>query len=780
VVNSGDAVTVASTGADATLAGLTTTLFGEVTPWVKWLDGTGYPFDYTYHDQTSNQVISSLGFLLGDYAQVPPAFISTLYPNEALSYRGISYVFGQQYQIDSSATIPQIQVASAAFLNATCPLNNSTLVLFTRTAPYANIVFHISCAEADPALCMNDLLTNAVYGAGFPSAFIDPGNFSSPNAQLPGIGDASWQTYCQAVGFGFSISLDNTESCASILQRWADLTNTAIVWTGLLLKFIPYGDLPVSDNPNYVVQNPLSIPLKYYVPNTIPLFSLTDDDFQQSTNPKDDPVVVTRKDIVDKYNTVRLSFRDRTNAYTSNVVEAKDENAIDLHGIRVDNMSDAKEFPLAAYAGISAQLRVQRNVSIDRTFKFKLPWTWCFLEPMDIIALTEPNIGLKGQPVRIITIEEDDKFVLSIEAEILLLGSATAISYERQPSAPSQSLFIGAAPSLVFRPFIFEPTSQMLTAESQPNATIVIGATGGIANTVDPQWGGAYVYIGIGASPSAYEPLGTINGPSRMGVLTGALTAGSTSIPVDLSESGTTLETVSATIASNFVTLCALTDSGYTKLELFAYTTATLTSTGHYTLTGLYRALYGTTAHSWSNGDLFLRIDTGTFQLALPPQYVGTTLSLKLLSFNIQGQTTDTLASATQYTYDPSGHGFSAQTILISGNVPGRPGAGANVFTYAFQQTVTLKAGLAGSSGVASGAGATSAATFNIYRGIGSTFTSIGTMVFAAGGTMGQTATFTFLSDVTFNAGDSLTLTAPTPQDATLANVSWTFEGNVS
>jgi hypothetical protein len=54
---------------------------------------------------------------------------------------------------------------------------------------------------------------------------------------------------------------------------------------------------------------------------------------------------------------------------------------------------------------------------------------------------------------------------------------------------------------------------------------------------------------------------------------------------------------------------------------------------------------------------------------------------------------------------------------------------------------------------------------------------STGTITFAAAG---STATFSFASEVTFAAGDRLTVLAPVIQDASLADVSITFKGTRS
>ena len=65
---------------------------------------------------------------------------------------------------------------------------------------------------------------------------------------------------------------------------------------------------------------------------------------------------------------------------------------------------------------------------------------------------------------------------------------------------------------------------------------------------------------------------------------------------------------------------------------------------------------------------------------------------------------------------------------------------------------------------------ATAAAPFTIAKN-GS---AIGTMVFAAGAT---SASFTMGAATLFAAGDVLTIAAPAPADATLANLAWTLAG---
>lgn len=745
-------------------------------PLIKYIDGVGYGFTFDYFSKTLT--VSGLTWQNGSYTQDAIPDVVDRFPNEALAYRGVANVFGLNYRIDPTATVPQFNFIVPGFYQGTCPLFPTIINVFVTESPFSNVTVNLGFADADPSVCIYDLLTNPIYGVGFPAALINNSQLFSnvPNAYNPSIGDASYQTYCQAVGFGFSVCLDSTESASSIIQRWCELTNTAPVWTGTTLNFIPYGDTYQGGNPGFNFPNPSSLQKKYYNPNTTPIFSLTDDDFMQSESEDEDPLTIDRKDISDIYNTVRLSFRDRTNAWDMNVSEAKDENHIELYGIRVDNLAEAKEFTLSQYSAQSAQLRVQRNVAIDRTFSFKLSWAYCLLEPMDIVAITDATIGLNQQPVRIISIEENDKDELEIVAEIFLGGSASAVLYPKQPSSPSTAYYPGAAPSPVNTPFIFEPTAAMQTALGQSGATITIGASAGASDTADPNWGGALVYISL-TETGDYSFLGTINGQNRMGALiTSALSAYSSANPdntntlyVDLGESGGTLETVTtdqALAALTNTSLCAVINQ-LGQLELLSYTTATLTGPNEYALTGLYRGLYGTTGNSANAGtSTFLRIDPGTFNMALPPQFVGQMLWVKFVSFNIAGVITADLSTSAAYDFTPSGSGFNF--FNVSGSFSGSPTASQVIFHYAFAFGVTFPTTFDGSVGSATVA-STGTATFNITKN-GS---NIGTMVF----TSAATATFTLASPTSFNSGDILEIVAPGSPDGTLANIAWTLLG---
>lgn len=590
----------------------------------------------------------------------PDSFIAANWPDDARSYKDTAYIVLPDFNLDSTATVPQFNLLATGLFQGTCPLNLNPLP--SNLSP----IF----ADADPATCIYDFLTHDRRGAGFPPQFIDTtALFSDTNPASPTYcfdptrGDGSVQTYCQAVGFGFSFILDNAEPANSVLGRWLKLLSIAAVWTGATLKLIPYYDGPSGGNPGWDASS--GIGLKYYQPQNIaPLFDLTDDDFVQSETPGDDPVTFSRTDITDVYNIVRLDFKDRNNLFNDNVVEARDEAAVEAVGPRVDNVGLANEFTLYSYASMAAQLIVQRNVAVRRKYQFKLSWEYSILDPMDVVTLTRPSQGLNKFPVRILSLDEDDKHILSVEAEEFPLGSASATLYQRNLTPPT--LFItNPTPDPVNPPIIFEPTTPFLIAEAEANPTVIIGISGGLNGIADPNWGGANVYLSLDNVNYRLET--TQTGPSDQGILTAPLPGfsgtnpdNSDTLQVSFLESGGVPSSVTSAQAANGQSICAIVDQAG-NFELLTYTTATIVSGHTYNLTGLYRGFYGTIALAHGIGSKFLLITDTFTQIQLPPQYVGQMFYVKLQSFNIFNSDIQDLSSCIPYFFTPRGVGFGIQ-----------------------------------------------------------------------------------------------------------------------
>jgi hypothetical protein len=650
-----------------------------------------------------------LSFFTGTTPQIEWSYLAAAYPSQALAYQGTAYVCAANYNLSDSATLDNHNFEVQGFFYGSGP----------------------NGVDADPAKIVGDFLSNAQYGVGFPESSIDAATLYGSG------GDASYQTYCAAVGFALSPALIDQEQASSVLGRWLQLTNTAAVWSGGLLKFIPYGDtatvagavqsatisvllpaagsfstptpqvymtLPsrfvadlgvkysvsgtaftnigagtpsaagtyaVSPSGTYVfaaADENAGVTISYqyssassFVPNATPLYNLTDDDFKAENN--EDPLQVTRSDPYEAYNVWRLEIAERVNAYNLTTVESRDQNAIELYGMRIASTVTAHEICDPNVALISGQLMVQRAVYIRNTYKFRLSWEYCLLDPMDLVTVSDGILGLANAPIRITEIEEDENGFLQITAEEFPLGSATATLYATQ-AVSNNPINRNLVPDPVNPPIIFEPPSALVGATAQ----VWIAASGGSGGVADPNWGGAFVWLSLDGS--SYFQIGTIVSPARQGALTAALPAfGGTNpdaadtIAVNLAESGGALSGGTALDAQLTNTL-SIVDG-----ELLSYQTATLTAANNYALTTTYRGLYGTAAAAHSIGAPFARLDSAVFEYDLPAQYVGQTLYIKLQSFNVFGGGVQELSGCTAYTYTPTGVAIDhpvARALLVS------------------------------------------------------------------------------------------------------------------
>src|SRR5204863_6110040 len=151
--------------------------------------------------------------------------------NKALGYSGTATVVANNFAMGNTATLPNFSFEVEG------------LLALSGTNGF----------DANPAAIASDFLTNPRYGAGFPPA---------------NLGDLSlYSSYCLALGLGLSPLLDTQQEAQQHLADFVKITNSAIVWSGGLLKIIPYGDSPVTENGTN------------YTPDTNPIFSLGEDDF---------------------------------------------------------------------------------------------------------------------------------------------------------------------------------------------------------------------------------------------------------------------------------------------------------------------------------------------------------------------------------------------------------------------------------------------------------------------------------------------------------------------
>ncbi|MGH6838713.1 MAG: phage tail protein, partial [Methylocella sp.] len=395
----------------------------------------------------SKNYFNQVGIDFAAYGGTPQTPWSYLFPfgEQYLGYNGVFYFAAANFALGSSPSLPQFSIEVRGKLYASSGINAD---------------------DADPALVIQDFLTNAQYGVLFPSASIDA------TTLLGASGGSSYQAYCKASFLGLSPVLANQEAANSILARWLQLTNSAAVWSGGKLKFIPYGDTTITGNLK---------PSGTYTfnPNVTPLYNLADDDFIHEDGK--DPIEVVRSDPYASYNWQRLQISQRYDpiagtSYDAMPIDAFDQNAIELYGLRRASDITAGEICDPFVGQKSAQLILQRGLYIRNAYHFKLSFEYCLLEPMDLVTVTDSVLGLTNVAIRIVSIEEDDAGLLAVTAEEFPGGTATAVQYPVQGNG-GNSTNQAVVPARVNVPTIYEPPASLSGGVAQVWAAV----SGGIA-----------------------------------------------------------------------------------------------------------------------------------------------------------------------------------------------------------------------------------------------------------------------------------------------------------
>ncbi|HFA2475380.1 TPA: DUF1983 domain-containing protein, partial [Neisseria gonorrhoeae] len=318
---------------------------------------------------------------------------------------------------------------------------------------------------------------------------------------------------------------------------------------------------------------------------------------------------------------------------------AKDQANIEQYGLRPKDAVRMHGICDAKVAQKVAQQLLQRALYVRNEYEFKLGWKYCLLEPMDIVTLTDAGLGLNKTPVRITEIEEDGEGVLSVKAEDCPAGVYTVSEYPTQPSS-GYSADYNVSPGNAHVPVIFEAPLQLTGGEPQ----IWLATAGG------GMWGGAEVWVS--ADGDSYTRVGAVNRKARFGALTADLPDGAVfdrtnTLGVEISAGQLTGGTEQD--SRDLLTLC------YVDGEFLAYADAELKGVGRYTLGNLTRGAYGSAVNAHAAGSRFARIDEALFKYAVPRNWIGRTVWVKLVSYNVFGGGIQDLAEVPAYSYTIEG-----------------------------------------------------------------------------------------------------------------------------
>jgi len=564
--------------------------------------GQGIVINYQYADpNTDNNAPSSINLTLigGGQGQSPWSYLTSKHPSQALGYTQLAMIASSQLYLGYSPELPNYnyEVAGAYQVGG-------------------------GILDANPADCITAILSDPGYGIGFP---------------LASIGDLTLARKCwTANSFFISPVLENQQSTASVIGEWLEAGMVGAYWSEGLLKFVPYCDTSAVGNG------------VLYQPSTTPVAGLTDSDFLVDDK-GEDPVKVTRTPYMDAYNRVPVSYSARVNDYNPEVVYEQDDASIQRYGLRSEDSQSWDFITTLLAAQYAASMRLQRNVYIRNTYEFRLPSSFAFLEPMDVVTINDSILGLNAAPVRIQKIEDDPEKGLSIVAEDFIWGAAAPAYNPKDTNNPPPPLPGQEDPGNTSA-VIFEAPSRL--GLQQGNMLF------GFVNGSNENWGGCHVWVSFDGTN--YQLQETVNFPARMGTLVANLASYGGANPdtghtlgVAMTDN-TPLSSTSPTGAASNVTLSAIVSAG-PVLELLSYQTATLVADQQYNLTTLYRGIYGTTPGAHVTGDLFARLDEASFTFQFDPTYVGKTIWYKFTSFNLLGQNEQLLSNVTAYSFTLAG-----------------------------------------------------------------------------------------------------------------------------
>lgn len=462
--------------------------------------------------------------------------------------------------------------------------------------------------DANPAVIIQELISNKVDGLG-----IDVSKIA--NLQL-------FSDFCMSNGIWISPCYDEQQAAHDLITRIAEIGHSAVVVSEGKVKLIPYADTFASGNG------------ASFTPNNAPVYDLTEDDFLTNSG---QPIKMTRSSQADADNHFQITYYDRNSEYNEATAEAQDQAHIEKFGLRTKEPEEYHEICDGAVAQKLVNFKKDRSLSIRTTYEFQLSMRYALLEPMDIVTLTLAQDGLDHLPVRITEIEEDDDGNLSIKAEECPLGSQSPTQQIAQTSLAGTIDFNVSAGN-INAPVIFEPSLQLTRGSTEIWAAVSGGQN----------WGGAQVWVSL--DNQTYQKVGTVNAPSRQGVLTASLAAGSAidtanTLKVSTDMSRGALLSATEQEALDLITLC------YADGELLSYKDAQLTGVNTYDLSYLVRGLYGTEIAAHNAGTKFARLDEATFKYPYKPEWVGKTVYLKFVSYNRYGAGEQSLADVVAYPY---------------------------------------------------------------------------------------------------------------------------------
>lgn len=376
---------------------------------------------------------------------------------QPILYPEFSGVGGLQAYLSNSPGFPQLQMHTKGLFGIGFPCNQGSTAGWINNGTQQPIVEMWAAGDCNPADIIVDLITSGNdvtrfgttaiwnHGAGLNNTVYDVTGGTSNLFQYSryggviadesvGLGLNKLRSYCHAYSIYVSGTLNDQTSLAQVLTDLSEIANSAPVWDGAQLDFIPYCE--VSNYGNGVA----------YTPPTAagPLFTFSRAHFLTTKKTKQSssgqgaqrpPVINIGGVPQDNWNSLAINFKDRTGQTNNNTIMVSDAYDISRQGPMPQGTKSYSWIQIPSVATNVGWALLRRNIQVKRdgTYKFYLPACWSpILTPMDLVNINEPTLSPNLIPARITKIEEQDDFSIGVEVERFVYGASV-------PSIPGTS-----------------------------------------------------------------------------------------------------------------------------------------------------------------------------------------------------------------------------------------------------------------------------------------------------------------------------------------------------
>ena len=342
----------------------------------------------------------SIGLTLfsGTTDQQPWAYVSGKHPNKALAYPGLAYMAGVIDLGDSGSMAAYNFEVKGKLLSTG------------------------DGVDVNPA----DYILYILNKVGLGSLKVD--------------GIDNYRSYCKESDMLISTPSDalDAKSARDTINDIANITNAYIFWSNDRLKIVPRADRPVGR----------------WKPDKHIRYSLTPDDFIPQTGGA--CITYSRKDSSEIYNRVSVEFLNRSNSYEKEIVNYQDNDDIKEFGVRQSSTIQA-HYLYTKTRAVKLAEELCRKYKYERVkYTFKLDWTFCRLEPGDLVILNDPLMGIENQPAMIDSVTEGTNGILTFTAISRAKGVYDAAEYNVHENERPLIDF-NPSPGDCESPMIFQP-----------------------------------------------------------------------------------------------------------------------------------------------------------------------------------------------------------------------------------------------------------------------------------------------------------------------------------